>query len=76
VDQANSLQAAASSTNNYYTVTSQSSSITNVDDLLADNVLARYINDAYGLGTSFSNADLKNILTDSAYAASGQVRYH
>ncbi|MGW9945601.1 hypothetical protein J2W92_000916 [Rhizobium leguminosarum] len=69
VDQANSLKAAASSTNNYYTVTSQSTGITNVDDLLADSVLARYIKDAYGLGTSFSNDDLKNILTDSAYAA-------
>ncbi|MBX5199724.1 DUF1217 domain-containing protein [Rhizobium sp. NZLR10] len=69
VDQANKLSSAASSTANYYNVTSQSSGITNVDDLLADNVLARSIKDAYGLGTNFSNADLKNILTDSAYAA-------
>ncbi|TCA51063.1 DUF1217 domain-containing protein [Rhizobium pisi] len=69
IDQANKLQSAASSTSNYYTVTSQSSAITNVDDLLSDSVLARYIKDAYGLGTSFSNADLKNILTDPSYAA-------
>ncbi|RUM26138.1 DUF1217 domain-containing protein [Rhizobium vallis] len=69
IDQANKLRSAASSTNNYYTVTSQSSAITNVDDLLADGVLARYIKDAYGLGTSFSNADLKSILTDPTFAA-------
>ncbi|PDT12817.1 DUF1217 domain-containing protein [Rhizobium sp. M1] len=69
VEQANQLKSAASSTTNYYSVTSQSSSITNVDDLLADSVLARYIKDAYGLGVNFSNAELKNILTDSAYAA-------
>ncbi|MBY5569489.1 DUF1217 domain-containing protein [Rhizobium leguminosarum] len=69
IAQANNLKSAASNTGNYYSVTSQSSSITNVDDLLADDVLARYIKDAYGLGTNFSNADLKNILTDPAYAA-------
>ncbi|NKL87968.1 DUF1217 domain-containing protein, partial [Rhizobium leguminosarum] len=69
IAQANNLQSAASNTGSYYTLTSQSSSITNVDDLLADNVLARYIKDAYGLGTNFSNADLKSILTDPAYAA-------
>ncbi|MBX5093712.1 DUF1217 domain-containing protein [Rhizobium lentis] len=69
IDQANKLQSAASNTGNYYTVTSQSSSITNVDDLLADSVLARYIKDAYGLGVNFSNAELKSILTDPAYAA-------
>lgn len=69
IDQANKLTSAASSTTNYYTLTSQSSSITNVDDLLADGVMARYIKDAYGLGVNFSNAELKSILTDSAYAA-------
>ncbi|PDT16287.1 hypothetical protein CO670_13070 [Rhizobium sp. J15] len=69
IEQANKLQSAASSTTNYYTLTSQSSSITNVDDLLADGVMARYIKDAYGLGVNFSNAELKNILTDPAYAA-------
>lgn len=69
VDQANKLKAAATSTGNYYNVKSQATSITNVDDLLADDVLARYIKDAYGLGTSFSNADLKSILTDPVYAA-------
>ncbi|ACI53842.1 protein of unknown function DUF1217 [Rhizobium leguminosarum bv. trifolii WSM2304] len=69
LDQANKLSSAASQTANYYKVTSQSSSITNVDALLADGNMARYIKDAYGLGTGFSNADLKNILTDSAYAA-------
>ncbi|HWT57051.1 MAG TPA: DUF1217 domain-containing protein [Rhizobium sp.] len=69
LDQANKLSSAASQTANYYKVTSQSSGITNVDDLLADANMARYIKDAYGLGTDFSNTDLKNILTDSAYAA-------
>ncbi|MDO3434146.1 DUF1217 domain-containing protein [Rhizobium sp. CBN3] len=69
IDQSNKLKDAAASTANYYSVTSRSSSITNVDDLLADSVLARYIKDAYGLGTSFSNAELKSILTDSTYAA-------
>ncbi|MFS8145453.1 DUF1217 domain-containing protein [Rhizobium sp. BR 249] len=69
IDQANKLTSAASSTTNYYTLTSRSSSITNVDDLLADGVMARYIKDAYGLGVNFSNAELKSILTDSAYAA-------
>ncbi|PCD69792.1 DUF1217 domain-containing protein [Rhizobium phaseoli] len=69
IDQANKLASAASSTANYYSVTSQSSGITNVDDLLADSVMARYIKDAYGLGVNFSNAELKNILTDSSYAA-------
>ncbi|ANL45664.1 hypothetical protein AMC87_CH00936 [Rhizobium phaseoli] len=67
IDQANKLASAASSTANYYSVTSQSSGITNVDDLLADSVMARYIKDAYGV--NFSNAELKNILTDSSYAA-------
>ncbi|OWV64756.1 hypothetical protein ATY76_20805 [Rhizobium sp. R339] len=69
IEQANKLTSAASNTTNYYSVTSQSSSITNVDDLLADGVMARYIKDAYGLGVNFSNAELKNILTDPAYAA-------
>ena len=45
------------------------SPIDNVDELLSDKMLASYIKDAYGLGQDFSNAELKNILTDSAYAA-------
>ncbi|MBX4932305.1 DUF1217 domain-containing protein [Rhizobium bangladeshense] len=69
IAQSNKLKDAAASTGNYYTVTSQSSGITNVDDLLADGVLARYIKDAYGLGVNFSNAELKSILTDPDYAA-------
>ncbi|MBB3408649.1 hypothetical protein FHT87_002552 [Rhizobium sp. BK316] len=45
------------------------SPIDNVDELLSDKMLTSYIKDAYGLGQDFSNAELKNILTDSAYAA-------
>lgn len=45
------------------------STINNVDELLSDKTLTSYIKDAYGLGQDFSNAELKNILTDSAYAA-------
>lgn len=44
------------------------SPIDNVDELLSDKMLTSYIKDAYGLGQDFSNAELKNILTDSAYA--------
>ncbi|MBB3592273.1 hypothetical protein FHX08_002617 [Rhizobium sp. BK529] len=45
------------------------SPIDNVDELLSDKVLTSYIKDAYGLGQDFSNSELKNILMDSAYAA-------
>ncbi|MBB3311348.1 hypothetical protein FHT78_003092 [Rhizobium sp. BK196] len=45
------------------------SPIDNVDELLSDKMLTSYIKDAYGLGQDFSNAELKNILTDSTYAA-------
>jgi len=44
------------------------SPIDNVDELLSDKMLTSYIKDAYGLGQDFSNAELKNILTDSTYA--------
>jgi hypothetical protein len=44
--------------------------ITTVDDLLADKKTTAYIKDAYGLPPSFSDADLRSILTDAAYATS------
>ncbi|KQV68196.1 DUF1217 domain-containing protein [Rhizobium sp. Root1220] len=42
--------------------------ITNVDDLIADTTLTRYIKDAFGLPQTLSDANLRSILTDSSYA--------
>jgi copper chaperone CopZ len=44
--------------------------ITTVDDLIADKKTTAFIKDAYGLAPDFSDADLKSILTDAAYATS------
>lgn len=53
------------------------SPIDNVDKLLSDKALTAYVKDAYGLGQDFSNAELKNILTDSDYAtAAGHKDVH
>jgi len=72
-DQLTGMVNAASNVTGYFSnkmmPPSGPSTITNVDELLSDKTLTSYIKDAYGLGQDFSNAELKNILTDSAYAA-------
>jgi len=72
-DQLTGMVNAASNVTGYFSnkmiPASGPSTINNVDELLSDKTLAAYIKDAYGLGQDFSNAELKNILTDSAYAA-------
>jgi hypothetical protein len=72
-DQLTGMVNAASNVTGYFSnkmvPASGPSTITDVDELLSDKTLASYIKDAYGLGQDFSNAELKNILTDSAYAA-------
>ncbi len=71
-DQLTGMVNAASNVTGYFSnkmiPASGPSTITNVDELLSDKTLTSYIKDAYGLGQDFSNAELKNILTDSAYA--------
>ncbi len=44
--------------------------ITNVTDLLADSRLTSYIKTAFGMGSSFSNAALKQVLISPSYAHS------
>ena len=72
-DQLTGMVNAASNVTGYFSnkmiPASGPSTINNVDELLSDKTLAAYIKDAYGIGQDFSNAELKNILTDSAYAA-------
>ncbi|EJJ28859.1 DUF1217 domain-containing protein [Rhizobium sp. CF142] len=72
-DQLTGMVNAASNVSGYFSnkmvPASGPSTINNVDELLSDKTLTSYIKDAYGLGQDFSNAELKNILTDSAYAA-------
>lgn len=60
----------ATSTSSYYTSQITGGTITTVDDLLADPKLTAYIKDAYSLSPTFSDADLRSILTDADYAAS------
>ncbi|MBW9115739.1 DUF1217 domain-containing protein [Rhizobium cauense] len=42
--------------------------ITNVDDLIADATMTRYVKDAYGMPQDMSDTDLRAVLTDSSYA--------
>ncbi len=71
-DQLTGIVTAASNVSSYFSNMMMPpggvSPIDNVDELLSDKMLTSYIKDAYGLGQDFSNAELKNILTDSAYA--------
>ncbi|MBB3540019.1 MULTISPECIES: DUF1217 domain-containing protein [unclassified Rhizobium] len=67
-DQIKTMGDLAASATSYYQSTIVN--ITNVDDLVADAGLTRYIKDAYGIPQTFSDADLKSVLTDATYAAS------
>jgi len=57
----------ASAASSYYQ--SKIVTITNVDDLIADPRLTRFIKDAYGMPQTLSDADLKSVLTDTTYAS-------
>lgn len=61
-------QAAADYNKIYYL--SKIGAVTSVDDLLSDERLTSYIKTAFGMGADFSNAALKEVLTDRSYAQS------
>ncbi|WP_028749378.1 DUF1217 domain-containing protein [Rhizobium mesoamericanum] len=66
-EQMGAMAGMASAASSYYQ--SKIVTVTNVDDLIADPKLTRYIKNAYGLPQTLSDADLKSVLTDSTYAA-------
>ncbi|MBZ9789403.1 DUF1217 domain-containing protein [Rhizobium sp. 3T7] len=66
-DQIDAMADMASAASSYYQ--SKIVTITNVDDLIADPRLTRFIKDAYGMPQTLSDADLKRVLTDSTYAS-------
>ncbi|MDQ0559531.1 hypothetical protein QO004_001309 [Rhizobium mesoamericanum] len=65
-EQMGAMAGMASAASSYYQ--SKIVTVTNVDDLIADPKLTRYIKNAYGLPQTLSDADLKSVLTDSTYA--------
>ena len=65
-DQMGAMAGMASAASSYYQT--KIVAVTNVDDLIADPKLTRYIKDAYGMPQTLSDADLKSVLTDSTYA--------
>ncbi|CCM74645.1 DUF1217 domain-containing protein [Rhizobium mesoamericanum] len=66
-EQMGAMAGMASAASSYYQ--SKIVTVTNVDDLIADPKLTRYIKNAYALPQTLSDADLKSVLTDSTYAA-------
>ncbi|MBB3394137.1 MULTISPECIES: DUF1217 domain-containing protein [unclassified Rhizobium] len=66
-DQIDAMADMASAASSYYQ--SKIVTITNVDDLIADPRLTRFIKDAYGMPQTLSDADLKSVLTDTTYAS-------
>ncbi|WP_431321564.1 DUF1217 domain-containing protein [Rhizobium sp. YTU87027] len=66
-DQIDAMANMVSAASSYYQ--SKIATITNVDDLVADPRLTRFIKDAYGMPQTLSDADLKSVLTDSTYAS-------
>ncbi|MDM9626610.1 DUF1217 domain-containing protein [Rhizobium sp. S152] len=67
--QTKATTAQATSASSYYTSQITGGTITTVDQLLADPKLTAYIKDAYSLSPTFSDADLRSILTDADYAS-------
>lgn len=57
----------ASDNLNYYR--GKISTLTNVDELIADTKLTSFLKSTYSLPSNMSDADLKSILTDSSFAA-------
>ncbi len=80
-EQLGGMTSAASNVSSYFSNMMMppggTSPIDSVDELLSDKMLTAYIKDAYGLGQDFSNAELRNILTDPDYATNaGHLDIH
>lgn len=65
-----SVVAQGNSAANYYKSTILFGSIATVDEFIANKKMTTFVKDAYGLAPNFSDADLRSILTDPAYATS------